>query len=323
MTGRIRRFERFDAPLTIELHKKVLLDGAALTPDVSTFIENFYEKVLFEHPWAAEDLPSLVYEDSNGEILAFLGILHRSMVFRDRLIRIALITRFMADPDKPAAAIGAAALFRKALRGPQDLSLADVVNEPGSRVWEASRAVLLPAGSLWWSTTPKPLRDATPTRLSSRSIETDELLHCIEQAGKGYALRPNYNESALTWLLGHLEDARHRGTLHRRLVVGPEGKQAGWYVYYANPGGFNGVQQIGVLNGSAGFVLQDLLCHAASTGGSPTTRGRADPPLVHELQAERFNVTSGPRMYAHSRDAALLLALTSGDCYLTRLEGEF
>jgi hypothetical protein len=323
MAPRIRPYRRADAPALIKLHERALLDGVPVTPDVSRFLRSFYESVLLDNPWAAADLPSLVYEGADGSVAAFVGVLPRPMSYRGRTVRAALITRVMADPGSPEGGIGVAALFRHALRGPQDLSLADVVNEPGRRLWEASKGVVVTAGSLWWQC-PTPAPTGEPVR--GHDLEVGELLDAISSAGRRYALGPVYDEASLSWLLDHLQAATHRGTLHRRAVEGAGGTRIGWYVGYTNPEGFNGVQQLGVepgVDGAAEAVLGDLLGLAARAGGASITGGRLDLATAGALPAHGGSLRLGPWTYAHSRDRDLLLALTAGQAFLTRLEGEY
>lgn len=315
MVVRIRPARRSDAPALIKLHERTLLDGAPPTPDVARFVRSFYETVLFDNPWAAPDLPSLVCEGADGAVAAFVGVLPRPMVLRERAVRVALLTRVMADPDHPDAAIGVATLFRHALRGPQDLSMADVVNEPGRRLWEASRAVLVTSGSLWWSHVAVEAPAPVP---AGRPMGVAELLAAIDECARRFALRPVYDESTLTWLLTHLRGATHRGELQVRATDG-----GGWYVAYTNPDGFNGVQQIGARPGGAPAVLADLLAHTARSGGSADTRGRVDVGMAAALRDRRCALELGPWTYAHSTDRDLLLALAGGQAFLTRMEGEY
>ncbi|WP_232667179.1 hypothetical protein [Pseudonocardia sp. TRM90224] len=322
----IRPYIPADAPQAIALHRKTLTGGKPLAPAADTFMTAFYERVLFDSPWADPALPSLVYEDAQGRVVGFLGIIPRLMTFRKRPLSAALITRFSVDPDEPDASLVAAAMFRKALRGPQELTFADVVNEPGRRVWEASRAALVTAGSLWW-TSPGPLDGPPDGEVwrpppTGRGLEVGELLEVVTRASRGRDLCPAYDEESLKWLVAHLEDARHRGEFHRRLVLDDAGAPAGWYLYYANPDGFNGAQQIGTLGGDPHVVLRDLQRHAAAVGGAPVTRGRVDVTMSAALAAERCTLSFGPWMYAHSRDKDVLLAITAGNSFLTRLEGE-
>lgn len=316
----VRPCTRADAPALAALHGRALLDGAPATPGIARFVKAFYADVLFDNPWAAPDLPSLVFEGADGAIAAFVGVLPRPMSLRGRPVRAALITRVMADPAHPEGAIGVAALFRQALRGPQDVSLADLVNEPGRRLWEASKGVLVTAGSLWWSSPPGPA-PAPPS--TGRPIGAAELLDAVESTAKGFALRPVYDEHSLGWLLAHLRAAGHRGRLHARAVDAPDGTRAGWYLAYANDAGFNGVQQVGVHRGGADLVLADLLAHLPAAGGAALTRGRVDLGLAAALEARGCALRLGPWTYAHSRDPEILLALTAGQAFLTRLEGEY
>jgi hypothetical protein len=312
--GSIRPSQRSDAPALVKLHERTLLDGGPPTPDVARFVRSFYESVLFDNPWAADDLPSLVYEDAGGEIAAFVGVLPRPMALRGRKVRVALITRVMADPDHPDGGIGVAALFRHALRGPQDMSMADVVNGPGRRLWEASKGVLVAASSLWWS-----CEAAAPAVSASRPAEVGELHELTERGARGHLLRPVYDEASLGWLLRHMAGARHRGELHQRVVPAPDGSPAGWYLAYTDPDGASSIPQLGAFRGHADRVVADALAFTSGT----TTGGRVDVGLAEALTAAGARMRLGPWTYAHSTDRDLLLAVTSGQTFLSRLEGEY
>ncbi|OLT14202.1 hypothetical protein BJF78_19555 [Pseudonocardia sp. CNS-139] len=306
--GRIRPARRGDAPALVKLHERTLLDGPP-SPDAARFVRAFYESVLFDNPWAAADLPSLLYEGADGAVAAFVGVLPRPMELRGRRVRAALVTRVMADPDHPDGAIGVAALFRHALRGPQDLSLADVVNGPGRRLWEASKGLLVAASSLWWTAAP-PAPSAAP---ESRPAEPGELLELVARGARARLLRPVYDEASLDWLLRHMAGARHRGELHVRVLPG-----AGWYLAYTNPDGTGSLPQIAAFRGQEGRVVADALAFAGRRAG-----GRVDLELADALTAAGAALRLGPLTYAHSKDQDVLLALTSGQAFLSRLEGEY
>lgn len=317
----MRACVRGDAAELVALHRRTLLGPGGASPDVLRFVEDFYGSVLFDNPWADPELPSLVHEGADGRIAAFVGVLPRPMQLHDRPVRAAVITRVMADPDHPEGAIGVAALFRHALRGPQDLSFADVVNEPGRRLWEAQRGVVVMAGSVWW-TAPTP-GDARPDAGAQvRDLKPAELRAAIEAAARRYVLRPVYDDRSVEWLVGHLDAATHRGELHVQGVEGDDGAPAGWYVGYRNDAGWHGVQQVGVVGGRGDAVL-DAVVGRLAAGGTAPVRGRAEVGLLPFVQARGCTLDVGPWTCAHSRQDDVLLALTAGRAFLTRLEGEY
>ena len=93
-------------------------------------LENHFEKIYLNNPWADDKYQSLVFE-RNGEVDGFIGIIPRKMRFRGRPITAAVSSMLMVKPDasgnrNPLTGIS---LMRRFLSGPQDLSLTDTAND--------------------------------------------------------------------------------------------------------------------------------------------------------------------------------------------------
>lgn len=324
--GRIRPYEPRDVPQVVALHERTMFHGSAPSSTMAAYLATFYGETLFAHPWLDADVPSLVYERDDGALLGFLGVVPRPATFEGRPIRVAVSVRFMVDHADPRAGLAAAALHTRLLRGPQDLTLLENANAASRRIWEATRgATILPVSSVSWSTDPSAPDPAAPPgpTWESRAAGDEELLECIRVSSEGRAWRPVYDGGSLRWLLGFLEAADYRGVLHRRVVTDRTGSVRGWYVFYANPEGYNGVLALRCVDGAAGAVFRRLLADVRDAGGSPVTTGRLQPELLSTLADHSCTVALGPWAVAHSGDPRITAAMVAGDAFLTRLEGEF
>lgn len=322
--GRIRPYDRRDSSQVMDLHERTLLGGAQPQPAFADYLKRFYGEMLFEHPWRDNDLPSLVYEQDNGEIIGFVGVVPRPMTFHGRPLRVAVSVRFMVDPESRHGSLAAAALHRRFLRGPQELSLVENANAAARRIWEGTRgAVVAPLGSISWTTSPDAPEPASAWLGTGHELDTMELMECIRTASRGCSLQPVYDRDSLQWLLDFLDAARYRGVLQRRAVTDDAGTVRGWYLYYANAEGYNGVLQLRSPGGDADAVFRSLLAHGRAVSGAPVTTGRLQPELLSTVAEHRCTLSLGPWMVAHSSDPRITQALAAGDAFVTRLEGEF
>ena len=87
--------------------------------------------LMLDHPWADEELPSLVAEEG-GEIVGFVGVQARRMRMDGRSIRGVCCTHAVVAPDRRGGAVGALLLSR-VLKGPQDVTWADSATDTVAR----------------------------------------------------------------------------------------------------------------------------------------------------------------------------------------------
>ena len=92
--------------------------------------------LMLDHPWADEELPSLVAEEG-GEIVGFVGVQARRIRMDGRSIRGVCSTHGIVAPDRRGGAVGALLLSR-VLKGPQDVTSA-TARPTRSRVSTGSR----------------------------------------------------------------------------------------------------------------------------------------------------------------------------------------
>ena len=242
----IRPFQRGDIPEVLALYHEVF---PIMERTESGNLESYFETAFFGSPLVDEDAGSLVYRDSSGNVLGFLGVQPRRLTIRGRTLRAAVCTKFMVSRR---AGINAAAvnMLRSIFHRPLDLILADLANDPARRLWEGlgGRAVLL--GSLYWSRALRPVRslvsragrvrllkplalaarpfadiaDRVTTRLvpalnhTSESLDPDTLIASLPVVCRERSLRPDYDARSLKWLLELMTAANPTKTLRKRLV---------------------------------------------------------------------------------------------------------
>ena len=79
----------------------LLSDGPSLRDLSSAALPDYFEQVFFHSPWHDEELPPLVYQESDGRIIGFLGVVSRRMSLRDRPIRMAISFHLMVESGEP------------------------------------------------------------------------------------------------------------------------------------------------------------------------------------------------------------------------------
>jgi len=345
-----------DLPDVVALRQQVFRFSERDSPDR---LAHYLEQIFFRHPWADEELTSLVYEDERGRVAGFLGIIPRPLRFQGEPVRAAVATQLMVAPERRG--LVGRRLMRTFLTGPQDLSLSDTANEVGRRLWESLGGSVSLIHSLAWTRTLRPCRhlaarfargpvlraglfaarplcaaaDALAARLPGsftqdvppgaiEALDADTMAARLPQLAGSSALRPEYEDGSLTWLLAQAAEKRQFGELQGALVRDAAGEVAGWFLYYCHTGGGLGeVLQLAARRSTQALVLRHLW-RDAWRRGLTAIAGRVEPAFVDELAAHgsRFG-RDGPWMLIHSPRVELLQAITGGDAFLSRLEGEW
>ena len=350
----IRPFVEADVPAVAELRRERFRltrrqDPAALAA--------YIRSVFLENPWRDDALPSLVYEDA-GRIVGFVGVIPRRMAFRGRTLRVVVSTQFMVDPA--ARGMAGILLVRKLFSGPQDMTLGDAAPDVIRRIWAGMGGVVAPVHSLFWTFPLRRIRFAAaelgdhvmarlirlvlrptlnaidgvrgwmapggPRQAPAHGIvepfEVPAVVAAVPATLGWRSLHPVYDEPGLRWLHDRLSDLSHLGPVRSAVVRDGKGDVAGWYLYFANPGGVAQVMQIAATERAAALVLSHLL-HDAWRGGAMALGGRVDPPLMPALAAAGcvFH-RRGPWVLVQSRHREILQAVASGDAWITSLDGE-
>lgn len=161
------------------------------------------------------------------------------------------------------------------------------------------------------------------TSLTEEELTNDKLLECINRFSANDALRPEYDEHSLPWLLKNAERLGQRSKLQSVLLRNGAGEIVGWFLYYLNPAGLSDVLQVAARRGATSEVLDHLFHHAQRLGAWAIT-GRLEPKLMPELTDKHCYLRcNGPWVLVHSREPDLLHVINQGQAFLSRLEGDW
>lgn len=354
--GRLRPFQREDLPEVVALRRQAFRYSER---ERTERLVAYLERIFYDHPWADPELPSLVYEDERGRVAGFLGVIPRPLLFQGAPIRAAVATQLMVASE--SRGLVGRRLFRAFLAGPQDLSLSDTANDAARLLWESLGGSVSVTHSLTWTRALRPYRHyasrASSGGLARRlaSLAARPLLAvadaCAARIGGPFrqqvppgatepldpavmaatlarlvgprALRPLYEDGSLGWLLEQAADKRQFGELRQRLVRGPRGEVAGWFLYYCDDGGVGQVLQVAAARSGQALVLRHLF-YDAWRGGLAAVAGRVEPALAAELGAQRCRFErTGPWMLIHSQRTEIMHAIVCGAAFVSRLEGEW
>lgn len=142
---RVRPCEPEDVPAVASLFERVSRSGSRIP---AAGLAGYFERTLFGSPWRDPELPSFVFE-LDGAIVAFIGVHVRRVLFDGRPLRMVYTAQLVSDPDAPGRP-GGALLLRRALSGPQDLTIGSAGMDV-SRMWESLGGRVLPLTSVSWA----------------------------------------------------------------------------------------------------------------------------------------------------------------------------
>jgi hypothetical protein len=321
-------------------------------------LQDYFNKIFFHSPWYDESLPSLVYQNGDGRIIGFLGVVPRRMLFRDAPISIAISFHFMVEPESRSTLAGVH-LLKTFFSGPQDLSLTDGAGEAGRKVWELVGGVSVPLYCQRWTRILKPsgkvlnllgrnrqlypitrlispfgnVTDSAIARLMPRyfpsfqnfeeELTVEKFIEELPQFSKGIALRPDYDADTARWVFDGAAQMKFYGHLQKVLVRNAKREVIGWYMYYLNRGGTGTVLQTVARKGTVVEILDHLFGHARRNG-VVSLSGRIEPRFMREFSEKHcFFRSVGAMFLVHSRNEDLLHAIQRGDTFMSHLEGEW
>ena len=312
---------------------------------------------MLDHPWADEELPSLVAEEG-GEIVGFAGVQARRIRMDGRSIRGVCSTHGVVAPDRRGGAVGALLLSR-VLKGPQDVTFSDSATDTVARVYGILGGDIDHVRACDWMLVLRPVRwareivagsirrgptvsrrtfapvGAVPAQAAGRRF----LARAFPAADPGLAGEDAsaetiaehvsaVNARVRVWVDHDAEQLAHlfrlvetfRGPLVHRLVRRGD-SPVGWYAYLLRRGGASRVLYLSALEREVDGVLGELLAHAREQGSAVLT-GRAEPHL-HSALSRRFAVLGYARQPTiRAKDPELAAALATSSSLLTRLDGE-
>jgi len=308
---------------------------------------------MIDHPWADEEIGPFVSVDGNGQILGFIGVQVRRLIFDDRPIRGVVATQLAVTEDAGAAG---ALLIRRVLSGPQELTWSDGTTDGVVRIWRTfggtqdyvracdwllvlrpmrwfrgtvaaafgrnlSREELPIAGFPFQAAGPRLARRAfpdLPEDVTGADVSTATLVENLPAIIGDLRVRVDHDEAYLDHMFRLIE--KFGGSLVRRLVSRGE-RPIGWYAYRPGDRSASHVMHLAAAEGEADAVLGELLAHAREHG-SAVVAGRAEPHLLEPL-SRRFAVLGYARQpVIQTKDPELALVMTTPASLVTRLDGE-
>jgi hypothetical protein len=356
--GHTRTFTESDIPQVSRLHRLVV---QPVHDDESwrAAHEEYFRSVFLGNPWQAAGLRSLVYQEDDGRLTGFLGVVPRAMTMNGQRLQAAVSSRFVVDP---AAHVGVVAvqLAKAFLEGPQDLSIAAEADDLARKIWEGLGGTTSLLHSLHWTRPLRPARlmlsmmrgrphlvpvalavaplaamidallvrmrdsqfyQGTPQGSSADHLTAEALASRLpELAGQG-SLRVVYDDETFRWLIERARQRRASG-LHAA-VIRKRHRVIGWYLYCLDPDRIASVLQIAADAPAMPDVL-DQLFHQARQHGALAVAGRLEPRFLQSLSDKfAFFHRRGPWVLLDSKRPELLRSFESGDACFSRLDGEW
>lgn len=148
-----------------------------------------------------------------------------------------------------------------------------------------------------------------------------EVIDACRQLVERFPLRPSWSGPVLEEMLRHAARKALHGARVQHVVRNRAGKVIGLYLYYGDPGGIGRVVQIMAAEGLESVVI-DCLLRNAHARGLVAIRGRTQPALLQAMIGKKCAFLHASSTVVHSRDPALLDAMTSGRVFLNGLAGE-
>lgn len=145
--GSIRPLEREDIPTVCRLYERVFRSG---TVDPPPQLLGYFERTFLDCPWADPFIPPLVYEDSDGEVVGFIGSHVRRLRMDGRPIRMGCTGPLVAAPEARNRGVGAL-LLRRYLAGPQDVTITDAATDTVLRMEVGLGGQALTHASISWT----------------------------------------------------------------------------------------------------------------------------------------------------------------------------
>lgn len=356
--GRIEPCQLQDIGAVADLHRRIFHHKVL---PASEALKSYYRQLFFENPWRTEELPSLVWRESDGTINGFMGVVPRPMLYEQKSIRVVVGHRLMVAGHLPNHAMVAARMIRTCLAGKQDLFLNDGSTEAARKLVTAAGGVTLPQYSMKWICPVRPLSwylgragqrrkikplaalaaplaragdrllrsvSHSPT-LTAEAADTLEplsdqlLLESIKLAAARLTLRPVYDLESLRWMLDFMNDDHFRGTIDG-FALRRQGRLLGACLYYHNPrGGYEVIVVAGTGPPATRALLLALLARAYHEGATHVF-GRFEPCLAEPLWELRCHLSPSPDCWAitHAADPRLVEQVVMGKIFLSNLESE-
>ena len=101
--GHIRAFVDADIPQVSRLHGVVFRTGDRTDREGRDPYHAYFKRVFLDNPSRDDALPSLVYQEDDGRVVGFLGVVPRRMSMGGQQLQAAISSQFIVDPRSRSA----------------------------------------------------------------------------------------------------------------------------------------------------------------------------------------------------------------------------
>jgi hypothetical protein len=355
----VRSFEAGDVDAVADLFQRLLRKTAdPANDDLKTYLRTLFIDFSEKEP----ELRSRVHVRADGSVSGFLGVLPMEMEFEGRRLKVANCGTFACDDrdSDPFAAPRllrdvfsgpqdfsftetsntiSTDMWRKARA---------TVLAPYSLEWlrilkPAAFSLEVAAGRHSALKLFRPIARAADAIVSRRSekqtwshyapqagkadafidepVPDDEFANLCRQFSSHFPLRPVWDRPMLETMLQHAARKAMHGERVQHAVKTRSGKAMGAYLYYGGPGGIGHTVQIMAEPGQESIII-DCLIRNAHARGLVAIRGRTQPALLQAMLGKKCAFLHTSSTIVHTRDPALLEAMTNGKAFLNGLAGE-
>jgi hypothetical protein len=357
MRGNIRAAEERDIVQIADLHERLL---GKRPENTSAALKASLQQVIFRNPWRNPAMPSLVFEQNDGSLAGFLGVVPRTMSINGRKITAATSHSFLVEPESRTS-LAAIRLIKAYLSGPQDLSMAEG-NAVSRKIWEGLGCTTSLLYSLNWTRPLQPVSyvlsalqrrgmfpalavplnylcrgidnsplgqqgpfKLTKPKLMSEELDVLPLCNDLQYMCQQQSLLPGYDENTLTWLLEQIQIKSKGQRLCKLLLRNHQQEIVGWYIYCQTIGGVWKVLQLVATENYVSEVLAHLF-YQAKQDGIVAISGYMDPRFFHALATSdclfRHDGTTAWMMY-YTRDPEIRAAIQQDRAMISRLDAEW
>lgn len=338
------------------LHRTVFRLGD--TPGLGSYYD-YFTRVFLDNPAGDGPLPSLVYQEDDGRIAGFVGIVPRRVTINGHHFQAVVSSQFMVDPTSHVGLV-ATRLAKAYVDGPQDLSIADEANDISRKIWEGLGGTTALLHSIYWTRPLRPARlalaylrqrpgfaplaavasplatvgDSLMARLPGSYFRqlapaacADDLsgptvlTHLPEFCGAN-SLRVEYDDRTFQWLLDRAASRQAGGRLLKATLRNGQ-KIVGVYICRLDRDGTADVALLTATPSSIHDVLDHLFYHAWQQGAVAVT-GRLDPRFMQAL-SDKYCLfhRRGPWVLIKARRPELVQSFEKGSACFSRFDGEW
>lgn len=342
-----------DIPQVADLHQR---SGIGDMPCELNHLCDYYRTTFLESPWHNSALPSLVCCDAKGQIIGFIGVLSRQMIYNKVPLTVGVAHRFMVDSGR-ASSMLAIRLMKRFLSGSQDLSISDGANDQGKKFWLGCGGQISWLYSMDWFKPISPISYFTsvvsrknhrwlkgflpmcnwidraglmvfkrfasrkPDGLKKERLTPELLLDCIQQFTAVKSLMPKYTADELQWLYRYMAANTVRGKLEGWLWKDQNDKKAGCCLYYVKKDGIAEIMLLCSSKNREAQIYHSLLDELKENDAIGAI-GRMDPDFMPAFGEDKVMFKRGCWAMVHSRRPELMEVINSGNAFFSKLEGE-